>query len=236
MTLAAYLEPLAARRQGHLLVTIIVDRDYDDYVGAVRFRTVCLTDGYSIESYAISAAALDRFARVVLGRGPLHVAGKRQATVRRTVSGTELYDRLSLAAIQIAAVRLSLRSISPRLAILDRWLDYAVIDSEGNIAVKTESLLRNILARAARANEGDDLLDRLSDEVVRAAADVFRLVRGHDFFDLMAKLLRSKWGRGLAGIYAQAKGEALARAVLPLIDDSSLDEFPLFAELQARYR
>jgi len=233
LTVATALESSVAI--GGARVTIIVDRDYDDVLAPGD--TLLTTDGHSLENYAFSAAALDRFARVVLGRGPLPAgAGNQPASHRVTCTGADLYRRVAPAATDIAAVRLTLLGLEEPPRVFKRWPDYVSASTDGVLSVNRRTLLRNVLDRAGRGNEYASLEPCLEVEAGRVTTDTFRLVRGHDFVSLLLKLLRTRWGRRVAGNrLISAQEGALARLLLVCVDPAHLDATPLFAELQRRF-
>ncbi len=196
LTAAAALERSPRELTGR--VAVVVDRDYD---GVPSLGDALLaTDGHSIESYAFSAAALDRFARVLLGRGPLpHGARDHRADRRRTLTGEDLYWRVAPAATEIAAVRLTLLRLEKPPAVFERWLDYVSTTADGVLSVDRRTLLRNVLERAGRGEEFVSLEPRMAVEGARVTNDEFGLVRGHDFVALMLKLFRTPWGRRMSG-------------------------------------
>lgn len=65
LTLAGALEQRACEVPVHATVTIVVDRDYDGAPFSCAW--LCLTDGHSMESYAVRANALEPFVRSLLG-------------------------------------------------------------------------------------------------------------------------------------------------------------------------
>jgi Protein of unknown function (DUF4435) len=229
---------LAAMKQQAVIraeTIIIVDRDYDE-LGAWPDNSVLVTDGHSIENYAFSPEALDRFVRLGLGRGARPRGGGTgtQTPRRRTCTGEDLYSRLAPAAAEIAAVRLVLRSLSPPLSIFEKWSDYVHVASDGRLVTRADDLLKNVLDRASQPQDLDVAEEELSYAMTRTLADAFRMTRGHDFVCLLGKLLRSSWGRPIAGIFSRASETTLSRAVLSFLDPGRLDSHPLFVELRAR--
>lgn len=235
LTVALALDRLSHDSMLLATVVVVADRDYDG--GLENSVVLVLTDGHSMESYAASAAALDRFLRLALGRGPLPGGARGEDVVRRaTCTGSELFRRVQKPAVQIAAVRLVLGSISPPVALLGRWTDYASVTADGHMAVDCDRLLKHVIEPVRSSVDHADLISLLPDYHSRVLADPFAMVRGHDFVVLLLKLLRTAWGRRLAGgRFTGRDGErTLARTLMTAIDPSDLDMYPLFSTLRAR--
>jgi hypothetical protein len=235
LTVATALESAKRARDLAARVVVIVDRDYDISVSSGDL--LLITDGHSLESYALSPPALDRFARLVLGRGVLPVGSEGESAGRRTTcTGDDLYRRVSGALIEIGAVRLTLQSLSSPLGLFDGWARYVSVAPDGMLTTNAQALVRNVLNHAGLGHEHHLAESRLRQETARVSADVFRLVRGHDFVSLLSKLLRSSWGRRIAGSHFATTNEAsLARLLLVSVDPTQLDGTTLFAELRRRF-
>lgn len=214
-------------------VTVVVDRDYDEHLA--DHDVVLVTDGHSIESYAYSADALDRFCRLVLGRGDVPQGRDGVPERRITCTGEDLLGRIRDATIDIAAVRLVLRDTEARPGVFHRWTDYVRSLESGALHLDSERLLTNILDRVGARSELQDALTRLTASVDQVRADPFVLVRGHDFIALLGKLFRSTWGRRLAGNRFANGDSFLARVLLSSLNPDVLDRYPLFEQLQARF-
>lgn len=235
LTVAAALE--RAKQAGALSATaaVIVDRDYD--LALPVQESLLVTDGHSLENYALSTEALDRFARLVLGRAPLPAGARGGPAARRTAcTGEDLYRRVQPALVEIAAVRLTLLSLERPLALFPRWLGYLSVGSDGLLTLRAQALLRNILNHAGLDHEYESAASRLSEEKARVSADIFHVVRGHDFVAVLYKLLLSSWGRRISGSHFAGKTEtSLARLLLLSIDQAELDSTGLFTELRRRF-
>jgi hypothetical protein len=229
LTLAAELARRSKPAAIEATIMVVVDRDYDD--PPPESAWLCLTDGHCIESYALSPVVLNRFVRIVLGRSASRIPGKR----KRLTSGHELYGRIIEAASDVAAVRLSLGVITPAVGLLTRWLDYVRISPDGYANARRLDLLIAALAVAHRDSKKASAELALVENARLVRQEPFRLVHGRDFMCILAKLLRSSWGRAAVGIYARADSDALTRAVIGCIDPSELDEQPLFVRMRARF-
>ena len=212
----------------HATVTIVVDRDYDGVPFSCAW--LCLTDGHSMESYAMRASALERFVRVTLGRADhLHPGPDRRLT-----SGSDLRARVLDAALDVASVRLALESLDEPTGLIAHWLDYVTVTPDGRASGRPQELLRACLL--AGASHDRQALEQLrTEERERVASDTFRLAHGRDLVEILAKLLRGSWARALAGVYSRAKPRELARALIGCHDASDLDAQPMFATLRGRY-
>jgi hypothetical protein len=232
LVVAGELDGLPNDGSARARVIVVVDRDYD---APTESEHLAISDGYSIESYCCSADAFHRFVTFVLGREPLPGgAGGQPPPRRRTCSGDDLLGRVMPAARQVAAVRLVLRSFDQPLAMFDRWTDYATVSGDGHFSVDGNALLRNILVTSGRGGEADNACAQLADQEARVDADPFRLVRGHDPVALLLKLLRSTWGRRIAGNrFASVPEHELARLMMFSIESAELDRQPLFARIRA---
>lgn len=235
LAIAAALQGAKDESRLRAQVVVVVDRNYD--AAPPIADTLLLTDGYSIESYTFSRATLNRFAGLVLGRATLPLGARgRSVSRRQTFSGDDLYRRVEGAAVQISAVRLTLRALSDPPRVFESWPDYVSVSSDGLLTTDDAGLLHNVLEHAGRADEEVGATERLGKEALRVSADKFRLVRGHDFVRLLLKLLRSPWGRRIAGTsFARASEGELTRLLLVSVDPAYLDSCPLFAELRRRF-
>jgi hypothetical protein len=66
LAVAIRLEQRAAETTLDAKVAVVVDRDYDP--PACKSRFLFVTDGHSMENYALNATAFDRFVTIGLGR------------------------------------------------------------------------------------------------------------------------------------------------------------------------
>jgi hypothetical protein len=215
-------------------VAVLVDRDYEDELpGAEAFALY--TDGFAMENYALTEDALNRFAERVLGRAPRPTNADGENDSRHSCSGEDLYERLIHAAIEMASVRLALLR-PPSIKPLGSWLDYAKIDPEGQIALDGAVLLTNLLTSRGQQDRLAESENYRHGALVQARGDPQRWVRGHDFLDLLSKLLRTKWGRQRNGEIATVGTHVdLARHLLFSVDPAKLDEAPLFQRLRSRF-
>lgn len=234
LTLAAALDRVKQSGTLAATVAVIVDRDYDETLP--DHESLLVTDGYSLESYALSTESLDRFARLVLGRAPLPAGAQGHRAARRTpCTGKDLHVRLIPALVDVAAVRLTLLALDDPPRLFPRWLGYVSVATNGTLTVRAEALLSNVLDQAGLNHEYESAAARLAEEKPRVAKDVFRLVRGHDFIDVLHKLLTSPWGRRVSGGFFVGRSEgSVARLLLISLDPSVLDATDLFAELRRR--
>lgn len=230
-TVAAHLAHRAEDAHVGAHVLVVVDRDYD---APAEHRFLAVTDGYSVESYACTASALERFIRLLLGRAPrTRRAGGAPAPL--TCTGADMVAKVYNAAIGIAAVRLTLRDLDPAPRVFDRWADYVRIDTDGSATIEDERLVENVMRGSG--NEAPPVLGEMLAAAREAAArDPFRLVRGHDFLAVLQKVLRSPWGRKLAGTRFRTTSEdELARTIIAMMDSIELDKYPLFERLRAAF-
>lgn len=212
----------------------MIDRDYEELRAPSRF--LFITDGHSMESYAISEIALERFARLGLGRSPRASGRAGTAPGVLTASGADLLRRALAPAVELAAVRISLAALDPPLAPFARWDRYLSVDQNGLMTLRSALLLERVLKGQRRAQEFAAADDRRQRATERVTADPFRLVRGHDFFAIFHKLLQSPWGGRIAGTNVKAwSDERLARALIMALPSDHLDETPLFKQLRRKF-
>jgi len=234
-TIAASLS--ASRHSPALVnrVAVVVDRDYDDELAAAA-QFALYTDGFSIENYALDVAALDRFVEEVLGRSARPLGAGGRSTDRYSCSGLELYERIAEALVELASVRMTLRTASPPLTPFSAWLDYAVVDGNGRVSLDGDRLLVNVLTTMGRREECSTFRARRAESRALAANDPKRWVRGRDFVDLLSKVLRSKWGRRRNGNVATAGSATdMSRRLLFAVDPIQLDASVLFRSLRERF-
>lgn len=234
LTVAQALETMDREVGIDANVVVVVDRDYGP---CPEGDFLLITDGHSMESYAFNERTLDRFARLLLGRGDLPDGADGVPVERRaTTSGEDLYMRILSASVDIAAVRLAVRSLQPPMGLFDSWADYAKVQRDGEIQAEPERLLRNVLESGDRQGECDVALEKFREFEARVREDPFRLVRGHDFVRLLMKLLRSSWGRRLSGQSEPPRNENRLSRLLHLAGESSwLDSTVLFTTLRSRF-
>lgn len=235
LTLVSALELSQIGAELATRIAIVVDRDYDEDVVVSNF--LFLTDGYSLENYALTPQGLSRFANAALGRAPLPAGREGQTPERRIVcSGDEIYDRIVGGLSILAGLRLTLRTLNPPVSLFASWLDYARITSAGCLEVEAERLLQNVLSSAGRVEEAETLRGTLGDMTDRAVRDVRRLVRGRDFVEVLRKLLDSSWGRRRGGHHpARVGARHLSRLLLFAMDTTELDSSTLFSGLKTRF-
>ncbi len=145
-----------------------------------------------------------------------------------------LLGRILDAASAVTAVRIALRTLLPPVGLIQRWLDYVRIGSDGRAEAHARDLLQRSLAVVDRAHEQTMLETSLPGEAARVRKEPFLLLHGRDLTVILAKLLRSSWGRRLAGVYARAEPSQLARTLLATVNPSELDKQPMFAMLHER--
>jgi hypothetical protein len=228
LAVAVRLEQRATEANVGAKVAVIVDRDYEQPTCQSRFLFV--TDGHSIESY-------DRFVTVGLGRGK-RPAGRSGVTPEgvHLASGDEILRRVLAPAVRLAAIRIALSGLDPPLALFDRWTRYLDCDSEGNLTVKAELLMERVLQRSARAKEAAVIGERRLRAEIEVERDPFLLVRGHDFITILYQLLRSTWGRRIAGSNVKAwSEERLSRILLLGLPPDVLDATTLFGSVRAQF-
>jgi hypothetical protein len=234
LTLAAALDASDNAEEVAARIAVVVDRDYDDQLTARG--ALLVTDGYSIENFALSVAGLNRFATQTLGRTPLPAGRDGTAPERRvTCSGEDLYARLIDALAAVSGLRLVLRDLDPPVGLFGSWLDYFKISPNGHIESNAAALLRNVLERNKRLDEIRVLEKRASEEATAATADPLRLVCGRDFVELLAKLLRSSWGRRRGGDALGQEISRLGRLLVFSVDSVVIDSTELMGGLRQRF-
>jgi hypothetical protein len=230
VTVACMLEARAQATAISARVAVVVDRDYDCTVATSRFFH--LTDGHSLESYALDEEVLERVVTLGLGRRAVRNPRPGRSDSRgptNTCTGEDLLRRLLAPAASVAGVRIALREATPPIATFDRWLRYAEYDSDGFGSLDGALLLKRVLERSARVSELSDLDSRRQLGVTAADSQPVRLVRGHDFVALFLKLMRSRWGVRMGGaIFRTWDAEQMARLLLLSAATASLDGTPLF--------
>jgi len=235
LTVATAVRAAADRSGASPNVVVVVDRDYDEAPTIADY--VLMTDGYSMESYACSPGVLDRFVRLVLGSARLPKIGLAQR-FRPGVgcTGADLFRRVLAAAVEIAAVRLTLLGLDPPPGILTSWSDYVSVSPDGALVARGMELLTNSVDHSGANLDAALAEEQLSANIHKVAANPFRLVRGKDFVILLLKVLRSSWGRRLAGTtFNKRSAEHLARLLTLSIEQTELDTAALFVELRCRF-
>lgn len=232
VTVAIGLEERASEARIGARVAVVVDRDYEDPTAVSRF--LFYTDGYSIESYALDVAVIDRFVRLGLGGGT-RAAGRGGAAspAVNVCSGEDIVARLRNPANGVAAVRLALRELSPPLAPFDGWTRLVADEGDGFMSLDGGLLLKRVLEQHGRITEYPRSEARRKRAIEELEADPFRLWRGHDVICLLRKLLQSRWGCRMAGTKAKAWSEsAIARMLFLAMPPDWLDDTPLFRSVR----
>lgn len=232
LTLASRVAASPMYASNDAIVVVVVDRDFDELPDAGLAAIALVTDYYSVENYALTERSMDRFVRQVLAREPRPPgAGGVVPASRNACSGAELMERIIPACIDIAAVRLVLRTDDPPLRAIERWSDYFSVSPDGAYVGRGADLAKATLERSARPSEG--VADRLVLAVGEAAQAPRKYVRGRDFVRLLHKLLRSAWGRRVSSInFARVEEPTLTTWVLGAIDPGELDGEALFVSLR----
>lgn len=234
LTLAAALNASDMAQEVAARIAVVVDRDYDEQLTAKGVLLV--TDGYSVENFELSIEGLNRFASQALGRMPLPAGQDGTSPDRRfTCSGEDLYDRMINALAALSGLRLALRTLDPPIGLFGSWLDYFQISSDGHIQGDALGLLRNVLEKQKRLDEIDQIEEKASGGATAATADPLRLIRGRDFVELLAKLLRSSWGRRRGGAALGQEVGRLARLLVFSVDSVVIDSTELMVGLRQRF-
>jgi hypothetical protein len=138
-------------------------------------------------------------------------------------------------AIQLAAIRIALGALDPPLSPFDRWTRYLDCDVDGNMTVDVESLVERVLQQKGRIGERVAVDAHRQDVEVDVGNDPFLLVRGHDFVTILYQLLRSTWGRRIAGPNVKAWSEGrLSRILLLGLPPDNLDATECFGSVKAQ--
>jgi hypothetical protein len=213
-------------------VAFIADRDYEPPTTESRYLYV--TDGYSIESYALNEATFDRFVRVVLGRA--RSSGGTGGGLGRRVhlcSGAELLERVLRPSIELAGIRLALKALQPSLAPSEKWTKDVNTDGDGIMTLRSAQVIERALQKGKQQDEGAAVELQRNAAAAKARADPFRLVRGHDYVAALHKLLQTTWGRRIGGTNVKAWSEdRIARMLLVAALPDLLDQTQLFLALR----
>lgn len=231
LTVAQRLEEREAEGTIHAKIAVVVDRDYEPIRITSRFLFV--TDGYSIENYLICEDVFDRFVMTGLGRAPRPDGRDGGAATTVQCSGRSLLARVVAPAIELAGVRLALRDLSPPVAVFEKWPRYLTTDSDGKMILRGAALVAQVLQRERLGDETADTEKRREAAVVRVAASPITLIRGRDFVAILLQLLKSKWGRKLAGNPQSWSDERLKRVLFLAVSPVRLDESGLFSSVKA---
>jgi hypothetical protein len=233
VVVAQELERIARDSNGvRARIAVVVDRDYE--MNPVASRFLFLTDGHSIENYLIDERILDRFVRVGLGeaRSGRGRDGRTRSNQTR-LPGRELLTRVLAPAMLLASLRLSLRE-GDSLGVFGGWERYVTTPPDGRMVLDVSRLLKQILERAGRGDEARAIEVRAEQLLAGAVVGPKYLVRGHDFVDLLSKLLKSRWGAALGGsAVRRLSTDELSRLLFMCVPTYVLDGFPLFSAVRA---
>jgi len=219
------------------VVAVVVDRDFDGLPVEHANDFLLATDYYSMEGYALTETALNRFARGVLMREarPPGRGGAVRAD-RGACSGADLIERLAPALTEIAAVRRLLRRMNPPASTVGRWVDYFTVGTNGFFESRGAALLSSSLR--GRSTDVGDLDNAFREECASVEAEDLRLsARGRDFISLLLKLLRSPWGRRISSVnFAVVDEPTVTTWLLGAVSAPALRREPLFQALEALFR
>jgi hypothetical protein len=235
LTLAKYLDKADEKAGCVQRAAVVVDRDYEEREED-EDSVLLLTDGYSIESYAMNAETLQRFSEQVLGRAPRPPGAGGAAPGRYSCTGQELYERIREALIELASVRMTLREAMPPLKIFKKWLQYATVDADGVVTVEGDRLLKNILISGGRGELEGELGAVRIDKRTIVVQNPSRWIRGHDFVEVLEKVLNSRWGKRRNGkAVIGDDSNHLTRLLLFSIDPQALTQKVLFQRLKMKF-
>jgi len=130
---------------------------------------------------------------------------------------------------------MALRKLDPPVGLFESWLDYFRISSAGEIEAKSIALLENVLSQAGQIAQLEETTKAVEVGTKEAVADPVRFIRGKDFVTLLAKLLRSSWGRSRGGAVMGKDAGRLARLLLFSVDSSAVDATSLMTGLRQRF-
>jgi hypothetical protein len=237
LTLAAAICARATEAELRANVLVIVDRNYDEGLPPEVTCVAVATDGYSLENYVLSARALERFVRMVLGRDELPAgAGGTPPERRSATSGDDLFIRIVPASSEVAAVRRALVRIASGIGLFAHWIDYVTVASDGHAAVDGQTLFERVLKAAGISERTSDATKVLAEERERVTSNPFRYVRGADYVKVLHKVLKSSWGRRMAGInLSTVPTHAIRRWLLLAVDHAEVDEQALFQTIRGRF-
>ncbi len=215
IAIAEALREVDAKAPGTVTAVVIVDRDYDDDARRSDAFLV-LTDGHSMESYAYSPGSLAETCRVFFsGQVVAHV----------------LFSHVEAACREVAAARRVLRGLNPPVALVKTWSGDVRVSTAG--AAVSGDVLVDKSVRGSR-EEKAEAIGRLEAERTIVDADPLRMVRGHDYFEILRKVLShttapTRARQCLRGFEA----DDLARMVLGFLDVAVLCGHEMFRNLRA---
>lgn len=235
LTIGAALVREEQRATLSATIAIVVDQNYDGVPHDLG-EYVYGTDGYSIENYAINEQSVERFLRRLFGRTPEPVGAGGRRRRRRTVEPASGWlRRLLPPAMDVAAIRLTLRALPQPIALIDGWLDYFKVSSDGAFSGDPVDVARKSLIAAGVdvAGMSEQTLALARDRVTHSPV---RLIRGRDYTDLFQKLLRSPWGKRNTGFnFATVPDEVVRRWIVAEAAPGAADAGMLVPALVERF-
>jgi hypothetical protein len=173
--LIALANELLRRCPGQLNVLCLADRDYEDYQpSGSTSRYLLFTDYNSMELYAFSPAAMDKFVAVALGGLPLGC--------------NDLIAVLTHILGRVFAVRLS----NQLLGWAMEWVPFVkyVEIRKGAISFKADEFVRVYLQKNGRWRDRAAFDAEVSEVIAHFTSDARRRIRGHDFSELLLHIIR----------------------------------------------
>jgi hypothetical protein len=204
---------LAERYPAGLKVLCLADRDYEDYRPSVAANCYLVyTDCNSLDLYAFTPAAIDKFVTVALGGLPLCVV--------------DLMDALNSVLQELYALRL----VNELLKWGMKWIPFAkyVKVRKGVISFDEKGFVRATLQKNNRWQERSLFSDKVRETKKLLAQEAGRRTRAHDLSDLLLLIIRHmrkdrKYGNS----------ETLEGSLMASLECRDLERLPFFQRILA---
>ena len=194
----------------------IVDADFDYVLDQVEEnRFLAYTDGTSLDMYAFNESTVERVVRL----------GLRD-------TNTDPHNVISSLGDVLTEVFFT-RATNESMGLGLEWLPFekkCKVEPNGTILFDREQFVREYLGKNNAMRKLSDFKRRKVELTDRSEFPVRRMIRGHDFGELLTKYLRSTIKTKLARNVA--KGEAVVRMLFVGLDLNSLENEPLFRRIR----
>jgi hypothetical protein len=197
--------------QESIKVLCIADRDYDEYFPrTVSSPLLQLTDGHSMECYALNEICFRKFSSLVLGESRTHLLS--------------MIPSLQSILREVYAIRLANETL--------RWgMEFIpfghYISVKGlHISFKKETFIKAYLQKNRHWAERDTFLHTVEDVTAKLSKDPQKTSRGHDIAEVLIVVLRKLFRNRKFG-----NSETLEGALLGTVEYNDLKSATLFRRL-----
>lgn len=203
---------LAMHQPKQRRVMCVVDRDSDD--GVERLATnsyLFTTDGNSLELYALTQAAIEKFLLVALAGFPITA------------------DSLMQKVMSILEIIYAIRQANERMNLGMTWIPFcSYIKIDGfHISFREADFIRAYLQKNKKWDRHNEFIGIKSDVQRNLSQELSKRIRGHDLSELLHLIIRK-----IRKDRAFANSAALEGCLMASVESNDLETYPLFVTLE----